>query len=169
VQTTIREGVEFTGVGLHSGAPAHMRILPAAGEYGIWFKRVDVDADDPMIPARYDAVSDTTLCTRLTNSSGVSVSTVEHVLAALAGCGVTNALIEIDGPEAPIMDGSSAEFEKILLTNRNKNWIPIMEEMILEKPTLFAVGAGHLGGPNGIIRLMIEKGYTLSPVSQTSN
>jgi UDP-3-O-[3-hydroxymyristoyl] N-acetylglucosamine deacetylase len=87
-----------------------MRILPAAGEYGIWFKRVDVNVEDPMVPARYDAVSDTTLCTRLTNSSGVSVSTVEHVLAALAGCGVTNALIEIDGPEAPIMDGSSAEF-----------------------------------------------------------
>ncbi len=87
-----------------------MRILPAAGEYGVWFKRVDVDAEDPMIPARFDAVSDTKLCTRLANTSGVSVSTVEHVLAALAGCGVTNALIEIDGPEIPIMDGSSAEF-----------------------------------------------------------
>ena len=116
MQTTLREGVEFHGVGLHSGAPARMRILPAAGEYGIWFKRVDLDAADPMIPARYDAVSDTTLCTQLTNDSGASVSTVEHVLAALAGCGVDNALIEIDGPEAPIMDGSSAEFAIAMAT-----------------------------------------------------
>lgn len=63
--------------------------------------------------------------------------------------------------------GSSADFEKILLTNRNKNWIPIMEDMVREKPTLFAVGAGHLGGPNGMIRLLMAKGYELTPVSQT--
>lgn len=61
--------------------------------------------------------------------------------------------------------GNSEEFEKILLTNRNRNWIPVIESMIREKPTLFAVGAGHLGGPEGVIRLLRKKGYTLTAIS----
>lgn len=114
VQTTVKSELSFEGRGLHSGAPARMRILPASGEYGIWFKRTDLRGVDPMIPARYDAVCDTRLCTRLANADGASVSTVEHVMAALAGCGVDNALIEIDGPEAPIMDGSSRPFAEAI-------------------------------------------------------
>lgn len=65
--------------------------------------------------------------------------------------------------------GNSAEFEKILLTNRNRNWIPVIEEMIREKPTLFAVGAGHLGGPEGVVRLLRKKGYILTPVSSSKS
>ncbi|MGD9865237.1 MAG: UDP-3-O-acyl-N-acetylglucosamine deacetylase [Pseudodonghicola sp.] len=110
MQHTLRAAVTFKGVGLHSGAPATMVIRPAAAGYGIWFKRTDIALGDAMIPALYDAVDQTPLCTRLVNGSGVSVSTVEHVMAALAGCGVHNALIEIDGPEVPILDGSAAPF-----------------------------------------------------------
>ena len=100
----------FTVVGLHSGIRTELTILPASAEYGIWFHRIDIDSGDALVPARWDAVTPSRLCTKLVNRAGVEVSTVEHVTAALAGCGIQNALIEIDGPEVPILDGSAAEF-----------------------------------------------------------
>ncbi|WP_343082221.1 UDP-3-O-acyl-N-acetylglucosamine deacetylase [Ostreiculturibacter nitratireducens] len=110
MQTTIRNSVTFTGVGLHSGERARMTISPASANYGIWFRRTDIDRGDSMVPARWDAVSDSRLCTLVSNGPDASVSTIEHVMAALAGCGIHNALVEIDGPEVPILDGSSAPF-----------------------------------------------------------
>jgi UDP-3-O-[3-hydroxymyristoyl] N-acetylglucosamine deacetylase len=110
MQTTLRGALTFDGIGLHSGRPVRLRILPASGEYGIWFKRLDVVGVDQMIPAAWDRVTNTRLCTLLSNADGVTISTVEHLMAALSGCGVTNALIELDGPEVPIMDGSSRAF-----------------------------------------------------------
>lgn len=110
VQTTIRSSVSFSGTGLHSGAAVRMTISPAAAEFGIWFRRTDIAQGDALIPARWDSVVPSKLCTLVANPSGVSVSTIEHVMAALAGCGVHNAMIEIDGPEVPILDGSSAAF-----------------------------------------------------------
>lgn len=86
-----------------------MTVHPASAEYGIWFRRTDLSGN-ALIPARWDAVSETRLCTKISNSAGASVSTIEHIMAALSGCGVQNALIEIDGPEVPVLDGSSAEF-----------------------------------------------------------
>lgn len=115
MQTTLRAPISFAGVGLHSGRRARMRILPASANYGIWFRRTDVLGADPLVPARWDAVVDARLCTRLGNAAGTSVSTVEHVMAALAGCGVHNALIEIDGPEVPILDGSARPFVDAIL------------------------------------------------------
>ncbi len=100
----------FTGVGLHSGLRARMTIHPASAEYGIWFRRTDVIGRDAMVQAHWASVSNATLCTVISNAAGTSVSTIEHIMAALAGCGVHNALIEIDGPEVPILDGSSAPF-----------------------------------------------------------
>lgn len=87
-----------------------MTIHPAEAGYGIWFRRTDIAEGEALIPALWDVVEQSPLCTRLVNDDGVSVSTVEHVMAALAGAGVHNALIEIDGPEVPILDGSSAPF-----------------------------------------------------------
>lgn len=87
-----------------------MTVRPASVDYGIWFKRTDVLLGDAMVPARWDVVEQTALCTRIKNEAGVSVSTIEHLMAALAGCGIHNALIELDGPEVPILDGSSADF-----------------------------------------------------------
>lgn len=110
VQTTIRSSVSFQGFGLHSGKPVTLTIRPASAEYGIWFARTDIAIGDRMIPARWDAVLRSPLCTKLRNAAGVEVSTVEHIMAALAGCGVHNALIEVDGPELPILDGSAVHF-----------------------------------------------------------
>lgn len=110
LQTTIKSSISFTGRGLHSGAPATLTIRPAGAEHGIWFVRTDITTGDTLIPARWDAVNRSPLCTKLENASGVGVSTVEHIMAALAGCGLHNALVEIDGPEIPIVDGSAVPF-----------------------------------------------------------
>lgn len=115
VQTTLRKPITLTGTGLHSGRPARVTIRPAAAEFGIWFRRTDAVAGDPLIPARWDAVEQVPLCTRLVNAAGVSVSTVEHLMAALAGCGIHNAMVEVSGPEVPILDGSAAPFARALL------------------------------------------------------
>lgn len=110
MQNAIKSPVSFTGVGLHTGAPVRMTIRPASADYGIWFKRTDVTDRDAMVPAIWSAVVPSRLCTLVANSAGTSVSTIEHIMAALAGCGIHNALIEIDGPEVPILDGSAMPF-----------------------------------------------------------
>ena len=114
MQTTLKRAITLVGMGLHSGRPARLVLRPAT-EGGIRFRRVDVTDRDNLIPARFDRVTDTTLCTLLSNEAGVSVGTVEHLMAALAGTGVTHAEIEIDGPEVPIMDGSAQRFVGAIL------------------------------------------------------
>ena len=119
VQTTIRTSATFTGIGLHSGAPVRMVVRPAGVDYGIRFWRSDVASGDsgrnPEISASWDAVTPSRLCTVIENDDGVSVSTIEHIMAALAGCGIHNARVEIDAGEVPILDGSSAPFVAGLL------------------------------------------------------
>jgi UDP-3-O-[3-hydroxymyristoyl] N-acetylglucosamine deacetylase len=110
VQSTLKSAVTFTGKGLHTGKPVRMVVRPASADYGIWFARTDVTDADPMIAALWDQVTPSQLCTVVENDAGTSVSTIEHVMAALAGCGIQNALIDIDGPEVPILDGSSVPF-----------------------------------------------------------
>ncbi len=109
MQTSLAKPVSFDGVGLHKGQPVRMRLLPAPADHGIVFNRVDVDGNG-LIPALWNNVTNARLCTLIENEDGVTVSTIEHIMAALAGCGVHNALIEINGPEVPILDGSSAPF-----------------------------------------------------------
>lgn len=116
LQNTVNSPVQFTGVGLHSGNPVRMTVHPALPDHGIVFRRTDVTDVDALIPARFDAVNQSPLCTRLENAAGTAISTVEHIMAALAGCGVHNALIDVDSLEVPILDGSSAQFVRGLLT-----------------------------------------------------
>jgi len=114
MQATIRSDVNFSGVGLHTGRLARMTIRPHAANMGLWFRRVDLPGA-PHIAARYDRVAQSRLCTRLDGDGSASVSTIEHVMAALAGCGIHNAVVEIDGPEVPILDGSAAPFVRGIL------------------------------------------------------
>lgn len=110
LQSTLKAPIHCTGIGLHTGRKICMTLRPAAVDSGIVFVRSDLPADRNLIPASWDRVVDTRLCTILGNEHGSTVSTVEHLMAALAGCGIDNALVEVDGPEVPIMDGSSAPF-----------------------------------------------------------
>jgi len=107
--------LRFEGVGLHTGRPVRMDIHPASAEYGIWFRRTDVDEAQAMVPALWDLVNLSPLCTKIENSHGVSVSTIEHLMAALSGCGIQNALIELDAEEVPILDGSAAPFVRAIM------------------------------------------------------
>jgi UDP-3-O-[3-hydroxymyristoyl] N-acetylglucosamine deacetylase len=110
VQNTLKSPATFTGFGLHGGEPVRMVVRPAPADHGIWFRRSDVADRNALIPARWDAVSASQLCTVIANADGVSVSTIEHIMAALAGFAIHNALVEIDGPEVPILDGSAVPF-----------------------------------------------------------
>ena len=108
-QNTINAPIEVKGITLHKGKIATLKILPSSPNTGITFKRVDLKTDN-IINANFQNVSDATLCTTITNSSGASVSTIEHLMAALYGKNIDNAIIEIDTDEVPILDGSSKNF-----------------------------------------------------------
>ena len=109
-QTTLACEISLTGTGVHSGAPVSISICPADGDTGLRFLISNGDSDGIEIAADQQWVTGVTLCTVLGDGNGASVATVEHVLAALRGLGVDNALIEIDSVEVPIMDGSAAPF-----------------------------------------------------------
>lgn len=113
-QTTIDQERRVDGVGLHSGERVRLRLKPAEAGAGVSFVRADVTDRDNVIPASALAVSTTQLGTNLTNRAGVTVATVEHFLAACAGMGLDNAVAELDGPELPVLDGSSAPFCRLI-------------------------------------------------------
>ncbi|RYH07678.1 UDP-3-O-acyl-N-acetylglucosamine deacetylase [Tropicimonas sp. IMCC6043] len=115
MQTTLNSAVTLTGEGLHSGRPARVTLVPAPADHGIVFRRTDAVEGDPLLPARWDATVHVPLCTQLVNHDGVTLSTIEHLMAALAGTGVHNVLVEVSGPELPILDGSAAPFVREIL------------------------------------------------------
>ena len=108
-QKTLKEKVKFEGVGLHKGQKVSMSVLPSKPNTGIIFKRVDLKNNNIIIPNVFN-VSNATLCTTISNEYGVSVSTIEHLMGALYGLGIDNAVIEINSQEVPIMDGSAKVF-----------------------------------------------------------
>jgi UDP-3-O-[3-hydroxymyristoyl] N-acetylglucosamine deacetylase len=133
MQTTLRADLSFDGIGLHSGKPARLTLLPARANTGIVFVRTDAAGDGTRLRAMWDQVEVSPLNTRLTHGD-VSVSTIEHLMAALSGCGVHNAIIEIDGPEVPIMDGSAAAFVRgIVSTGLTRLAAPLLAIEILDE------------------------------------
>ena len=108
-QNTISKQINFKGIGIHTGSRVNLDILPAAPNTGIIFKRTDLKKNNYVYP-NYLNVIDTTLCTTISNEFGVKVSTIEHLMGAFYGCGIDNALIEIDSQEVPILDGSAKIF-----------------------------------------------------------
>ena len=109
-QKTLKNSIGCSGVGLHTGAKVTMTILPAEADSGIRFKRIDISGGQAIIEADWRNVVDSRLCSTIANKDGVSIATIEHLMAAFAGLGIDNALVEINGPEVPIMDGSAAPF-----------------------------------------------------------
>ena len=109
-QQTLRNRISCTGVGLHNGEKVCMTLHPAEANTGIVFRRGDVEGEAATIRADYRNVVNTVMRTTIGNEHGTTVSTIEHLMAALMGCGIDNAIVEVDGPEVPIMDGSAAPF-----------------------------------------------------------
>ena len=114
-QKTIRENIELKGIGLHSGVEVSLIIKPSKVNTGIRFKRVDLKENN-IIKADFKNVVDPVLCTKLENTYGASISTVEHLMAAFYGEGIDNVMVEVDAPEIPIMDGSSVDFVEAIRT-----------------------------------------------------
>lgn len=144
MQATLKTPIAFKGTGLHTGRPVNMSLLPHAANMGIWVRRTDLPRS-ALIPARYDAVPESRLCTKLVGDDGTEVSTVEHVMAALAGCGIHNALIEVDGPEMPILDGSAAPFVRAIIAagiqrqSAPIHAIKVLREIRVEEGNAFAM------------------------------
>jgi UDP-3-O-[3-hydroxymyristoyl] N-acetylglucosamine deacetylase len=110
-QTTLQDHVTVTGIGVHSGSPANLTLHPAEADTGIVFLRCGIEGQpDRELSANFRSVTATEFATVLGDQNGPAVSTTEHVMAALHGLGVDNAVVEVDGPEVPIMDGSAAAF-----------------------------------------------------------
>ena len=139
MQQTLKAKIQVKGVGLHSGRQIAMTLCPASADQGIVFLRTDVKDMDNRIPALWGNVVDTRLCTVIANKSGASVGTIEHLMAALRGCGVDNAIVEIDGAEVPVMDGSAMPFVRMIeevgtiAQSRPRQAIRILKEVTVEE------------------------------------
>ncbi len=113
-QRTLKTSISCAGIALHSGADVTLNLMPADAGTGVVFHRIDIHDKDNVVPAIWDRVVDTRMCTSIGNDDGVTVGTIEHLMAALAGCGIDNARVELNGPEVPIMDGSSEPFVSLI-------------------------------------------------------
>jgi UDP-3-O-[3-hydroxymyristoyl] N-acetylglucosamine deacetylase len=143
LQQTIQTAVSLEGIGVHSGAGARVRLLPAAPNTGIVFLRCDFAGGDMRIPAHADHVFATALGTTLRNAAGAEVATVEHLLAACAGLGVDNLQVAVDGSEMPILDGSSAPFVDVLLGAGLKDQPCARRRIRIRERVAVTVGARH--------------------------
>ena len=132
-QKTINQDITFNGIGLHSGLAVTMTVKPAAPNTGIIFKRIDLKENNVVVPNIFN-VSSAIFCTTISNDHGVSISTIEHLMGALYGLGIDNALIEIDNQEVPILDGSAKLFVEAISKIGIKNSdAPIKIVKILKK------------------------------------
>ena len=135
LQKTIKDTIQLEGVGLHNGEKVNLFLKPGEVNSGIKFKRTDVDGVKNIIEASYKNVSSTILCTKIQNSYGVSVSTIEHLMAAFYGEGIDNVLVEVDAPELPIMDGSAFDFVEAIRSvgnekqSRPKKFIKVLKKV----------------------------------------
>jgi len=138
-QKTISKPIDISGIGLHSGKEVKMKILPSEPNSGIVFKRVDLKSNNIVIPNIFN-VSDATLCTTISNSSGTKISTIEHLMGAMYGLGIDNALVEINSEEVPILDGSAKKFVELFLSTGFKaSEVPI-KLIKIEKEVSLKVG-----------------------------
>ena len=112
-QKTLKKAISLSGVGLHSGKKVNIKLIPQSPNTGIYFKRTDLKSNNIVYPSVFN-VSSASYCTKISNEYGVTVSTIEHLMAALYGKGVDNLLIEIDSEEVPILDGSSKNFVEVI-------------------------------------------------------
>ena len=124
-QKTIKKAISLSGVGLHSGQAVDICIKPSGPNTGIIFKRIDLKENNIVVPGVFN-VSSANFCTTISNNYGTSVSTIEHLMGALFGLGIDNAIIEINNEEVPILDGSAKEFvEKIIESGLENSNAPI--------------------------------------------
>ena len=131
-QKTIKDKLNFSGIGLHSGITADVTLRPSDSNTGIVFKRTDLKNNNEIL-ADFKNVSSAKLCTKIENKFGASVSTIEHLMAAFYICGIDNLIIDINGPEIPIMDGSSSDFVRMIENTGVKTLDKKREFVVIKK------------------------------------
>ena len=154
-QKTIKSAVKFSGIGLHNGKITNVFVKPADPNSGIVFKRIDLNNNNIIYP-NFSNVSNTSLNTTISNENGVKVSTIEHLMGALFGLGIDNALIEIDNDEVPILDGSAKQFiEKIVESGLKVSEAPI-KIIKINKKVLFEEGKKSISIEPSKVNLEID-------------
>ena len=154
-QKTIKKEVKFNGVALHSGLEVNLKIKPALPNFGIVFERIDLE-DNNLVYPNFANVTNTSLNTTVENEFGVKVSTIEHLMGALFGLGIDNALIEIDNEEVPILDGSAKNFiEKILISGIEISNAPI-KIIKIKQAIEYSDGERHISIKPSTLSLDIE-------------
>ena len=142
-QTTLAQTVSCSGIGLHKGEMVNLVLRPAEAGTGVMFRRTDIDGGlsrEAILEAKYDKVIGTMLGTVIANESGAAVSTIEHLMAALAGCGVDNVIVEVDAAEVPVMDGSSMAFVDLIETAGLKKLDSPRKVIRIKKPVYLEDG-----------------------------
>lgn len=142
-QRTLSSQITFSGVGLFSGVQVNMKLIPAKEGTGIVFKRVDLP-QNPIIPAHVDYILDTPRCTILGNKERVVVQSVEHILSALSAFNIDNLIIELDGPEVPVGDGSALAFVNLLEKSRVEEQNETKQDRYLNSPVYWSDGKVHI-------------------------
>ena len=154
-QKTLKKEINLSGIGLHSGRSVNIKLVPQKPNTGIYFKRTDLTSNNIIYPSVFN-VSSASYCTKISNEYGVSVSTIEHLMAALYGKGVDNLLIEIDSEEVPILDGSSKNFvEAISLADFNISDQPI-KIITINKGVIYEEGEKSISFKPSKISLEID-------------
>jgi UDP-3-O-[3-hydroxymyristoyl] N-acetylglucosamine deacetylase len=168
-QTTLRSPVTLEGIGVHSGAPACLCLRPSAANTGVVFLRKGLEGGhEQLIHARHNKVSATELCTVVGEQASGSVATIEHLMSACAGLGLDNVLVEIDGPEMPIMDGSASEFVKaieaagIVALGAARRYLKVLRTVRVENGRAFA----ELSPAESGFRLDVEIDFDTSAIGR---
>lgn len=148
-QQTIKHFVSCVGIGLHSGKMVSLSLYPATANSGIVFIRTDIHTSENRVLARYNTVTKTRLGTTISNEAGIEVATIEHLMAAFYGCNIDNAIVEVDGPEIPIMDGSALPFVKMLecagvnAQDAPRKYLEVLQEIRVEdKDSMIRIAPG---------------------------
>ena len=167
-QKTLKEKVSFSGIGLHSGKKVDVDLTPSNSNSGIIFKRTDLKENNEII-GNFKNVSSAKLCTKIKNDFGTSVSTVEHLLAALYICGIDNLVVNLNGPEVPIMDGSAKDFVKIIkntgikILEGKRKFIKIKKSIELKENEKFI----KISPTNNTFEVKFTLNYKNNPLIQT--
>jgi len=170
-EATLKNSVEFKGVGVHSGALVNLIIRSAPENFGIVFKRTDVIDKDPFIKLSPESVENPVLCTKVVNDSGVSVSVIEHLLAAFRISGITNALVEINFAEIPIMDGSSIIFVEAFRKTGIDYQNAKVPAILIKRPLISQNNTGEISIlPSKHSRISVKLSYDrINPVIGSNN
>jgi len=170
LQTTIKFPVSCYGIGVHSGQTVQLTLKPAKADTGVVFIRTDISYGNNSVAADYLNVSETAMCTKISSENNVSVSTIEHLMAAIWGSSIDNLIVEIDGPEVPIMDGSSKPFvfmlecAQVTILNSKRKFLKLQKEIIVTNDK----GSEVVASPSSNFKIVMDIDFESKAIGKQS-